>query len=157
MQKFLYCLLVWILISPNLFGCAGVNLENDPSYIISQQTKFLYQNYDKTFSNLIQSGNKEDLNKLLQISQLAHSKAGEAYRIWDPMRPTDKDYQFAKATAEYCGKTACLLLLSTAGLYAKYDDKNIAKILYRNIIVSYTGFIYQSYVRSAQFALSDLN
>ncbi len=142
---------------PNLFGCAGVNIENDPSYIVSQQTKILSNNYDKTLKNFIQSGNKEDLNKLLQISQLAHSKSGEAYRIWEQMNPTDKDYQFAKATSEYCGKIACLLLLTTAGLYAEYDDKNIAKILYRNIIVSYTGFIYQGYVRRAQFALSDLN
>jgi thiaminase len=46
--------------------------------------------------------------------------------------------------------------LFVADYYADHGDKDRAKQLYRDIITTYTGEAYKSYVKKAEFGLEDL-
>jgi hypothetical protein len=58
--------------------------------------------------------------------------------------------------AQVYAEKSAIMKLKTAEQAVKYGLRNKAKSIYRNIITSYVGYAYKSYVKQAEFGLEDL-
>lgn len=113
------------------------------------------KNLDLEHVTLI-ANNTTDFNQLLSIiDQAALIRASQ-----------QKQYEFASGTSQgldclnilqLIGSRSAAIELDIADYLAKKGMKGKAKELYRNVITTYTGNAYRSYVRQAEFSLEDLN
>lgn len=176
MLSFLFICLVMIT------GCATVTPEQR-KYSCSQYHSSLYclytgsatAFYNKLESDLRVSTDKhieqlglideivktQDKSKIPQVFDLLRSVENltDDYRgKEDLMKASRQLNAFSAASDAYVfviSKTA-EMRIAIGGMYAKLGDKDKAKEMYRNVVVSYTGTAYRSYVKKAEFALDDL-
>jgi hypothetical protein len=117
--------------------------------------------YKKVLAEYLLTLDKTRLSTLLSITENINDNARRSTSIaseqrYYPHGLAGLRYTVSQFASQECSKKACEILLQTADLFAKDDDKTVAKRLYRDVITIYTGPLYKSYVKKAEFGLEDL-
>lgn len=140
----------------------------------------LYESSPSAFYNRMQSDMRVSTDKRLEqlrlIDEIVQTKdTGKTPQVLELLRAVDNltdDYSgredLLKASSQvnaysassdayvYVVSESAEMRIAVGGMYAKLGDKDKAKEMYRNVVISYTGTAYRSFVKRAEFALEDL-
>jgi thiaminase len=114
--------------------------------------------FDEINSSYEAHKDRKKLNELHKVAEDVEDVAASKYREMEYCQATGNKYcrDMAMIAYKYCVPRALDALLITAQAYVDSGSYEVPKKIYRDIITTYTGPVWQSYVKKAEFGLEDL-
>jgi len=115
-----------------------------------EQEQYAY----KRQSTLIKSNGS--LDEVVSLSDSALSSASSMQRECENVRPNHRMWMDCMDLSKISIKIAAEMKISAAKYAASQGNKAVAKSQYRDVVTTFTGQSYTSYVKQAEFGLEDL-
>lgn len=121
----------------------------------------ILKNQSESMANIKSTFNKDPISSAKTMAAASIMVSDLAGIYWnESVGLGKKAYSYAAnvmaESSVMLGKAACEMLIDSGKHAEKAGDKQLAKDLYRKIVIEYQGQTYKGFVKMAEFALEDL-